>query len=177
MVFIKSPLTNTFSFESFEYPKGTYLPRFPKPTPKKKKTMLDYAKKQRLMPYKAGKKKSKPKLPSISSLKTRANKVFGDFIKNRDNWTCVLCGKTKENVTITNGHLIKRGKKIHLFSELNCHALCTGCNKLDNYDHDIYVNWFIRKYGLEAYQKLFDTKETLFQIKRYFLLEIIKKYT
>lgn len=183
---MKSPLTSQFSFETIPTSvttTGTGL-KFPKLIKHKAvRNFKNYAwnstiKKtlkllRRKRPTRAVKRKH---LPTISKLKAEANRVFGNYIKNRDNWTCVLCGKTKANAVITNGHLIKRGKKIHLFSELNCHALCGGCNKLDNYDHDIYVNWFIRKYGLEAYQELYDTKEILFQIKRNYLEEIIKKY-
>jgi hypothetical protein len=118
----------------------------------------------------------KERLPSMSLLLEKANKAFSLFIKERDNWTCVLCGKTKETAIMTNGHLIKRGKKIHLFNELNCHCLCSGCNKLDNYDHDIYVNWFIIVYGLKRYQELVSTKDDLFQIKRGYLIYIINRY-
>ena len=161
-------LTKTFTFM-----------KFPKPPKRVKKSMIDYAraKNKRTAVKKASKKKNRVHLPSISKLKEKANKLFGDFIKRRDKWTCVLCGKTKENAVITNGHLIKRGKKIHLFSELNCHALCSGCNKLDNYDHDIYVNWFIKVYGLKRYQTLFNSRNKLFQIKRGYLMYIINRYS
>lgn len=114
------------------------------------------------------------KLPSIPYLKKKANKVFSDFIRKRDGWRCVLCGST---YLIQNGHLIKRGKKIHLFSELNCHALCSACNYRDNYDHDVYVRWFIEKFGVAKYKKLVDTKEDLKQLKRQDYLDIIEKYS
>jgi transcription elongation factor Elf1 len=113
------------------------------------------------------------KLPKLSAVKRKANLTFSNFIRERDGWRCVLCGSTS---VVQCGHLIKRGKKIHLFSEVNCHALCSRCNWKDNYDHDVYVMWFIKKYGVRAYDKLVATKENLCQMKRADYLNIIEKY-
>lgn len=119
------------------------------------------------------KKKSKRvKLPSIRKLILKADKLFSLFIRQRD-LKCVLCGSTS---SLTNGHLVKRGKKQVRWDELNCHCLCMGCNWKDNFDHDVYVLWFIKNYGALPYQDLVEKSRGVFKPSREYLLEIIKRY-
>jgi len=151
--------------------------KFPKSIPKKRKTMADYAQKQRQMPKVAKKKKSMGKrLPSIKSIKDKANTLFSNFIKNRDNRTCVLC---KSTLSPTAGHLIKRGKMATKFDEGNVFCLCNKCNfkdwKTDAY-HDVYVAWFIEKYGASKYIVLVEKSKQIKQMKRADFENIIKRY-
>jgi len=149
--------------------------KFPKPIPKKPLTMVDYAKNKRLMPKVAKKKKSKPHLPSIKSLKRKADNFFSKFIIARDK-KCVLCGAITE---LTNGHLIKRGIMSTRYHEQNCNCLCSKCNfkdwKFRSY-HDKYVLWFIDKYGLEAYSQIVMMDQVLVKANREFFEGVIKKY-
>jgi len=160
---------------------------YAKPPPKKKKTMKDYAiaSKERKLARKGHKKvkfkASKKKLPSIKSLKTKADKVFSLFIRNRDGNKCVLCGSTKN---VQNGHLIKRGKMSVRYNTWNCHALCSQCNYRDNFEPWHYVNWFlsfydnqgIGKHGQGNYEFLINKSKQLVKANREFFEEVIEKY-
>jgi len=120
-----------------------------------------------------GLKKGKKRLPTIRSLIGKADKVFASYIRNRDGNKCVLCGSTKSP---TCGHLIKRGKKATRWDEVNCNCLCSGCNYKDNFEHDIYVIWFLREYGQTMYEDLLDRSKVLFKPTREYLLGVIEKY-
>jgi hypothetical protein len=151
-------------------PTFTGIQSFPKPIPKVKR-----AKKLRRMTYKGGKKKKRAILPSLSSLKRKADSLFSKFIINRDK-KCVLCNST---YNLTNGHLIKRGNMSTRYDEINCHCLCSKCNfkdwKVRSY-HDVYIAWFIKSYGTPFYYNLVN-KIGIKQMKRQDYLEIIKKYS
>lgn len=114
-------LTKTFQFEKVEGPAVKFGLQFPKPTPKKKKTMVDYAllktakwtqkkdtpqkmrdrierlKKQRLMPKVAKKKKSKPKLPKEKTrwqlIKILDGMVSNFILNKKCMGLCMRCGK------------------------------------------------------------------------------------
>lgn len=115
-------------------------------------------------------------LPTVKALKNRADSVFSLFIRKRDNYTCVLCGANQRDSSIQCGHLIKRGKMATRYDEVNCHALCAACNYRDNFDHDIYVNWFVKEYGALPYQDLFDRSRTTVKANRQFFQSVIYKY-
>lgn len=118
-------------------------------------------------------RKKRVKLPSIRSLITKADKLFSVFVRNRDK-KCVLCGKA---INLTNGHLVKRGKKSVRWDEVNCNCLCMACNYRDNFDHDIYVSWFLREYGEAMYQDLVERSRGVFKPNREYLNGIISKYS
>jgi hypothetical protein len=139
---------------------------FPKPIKPPK-----LSKYQRLMTHKG--RKHKKRLPSISSLKKKADLIFSNFIRARDNWTCVLCGR-KEIVQC--GHLIKRGKMATRYDEVNCHCLCSICNFKDQYEPQHYTRWFVKNYGALMYEDLVDRSKGIKQMKRIDYEGIIKKY-
>ena len=153
---------------------------FPKPIPKKPKTMVDYANERRYKGWgefnvtslKKG-RKHKKRLPSISSLKKKADLTFSVWIRNRDKNTCVLCGK-KEMIQC--GHLIKRGKMATRYDKRNCNALCSGCNYRDNFEPQHYVVWFINKWGASTYKFLVEESKHICQMKRQDFLDLIKQY-
>jgi len=151
-------LTKTFAFI-----------KFPKPTTKKRKTMLDYAKNKRVAPL----KRKRKHLPSISALKRKADNLFSLYIRSRDSGRCVLCKKTKD---IQCGHLIKRGKMSTRFDEINCNALCSSCNYKDNFEPQHYVLWFLKEYGAKMYEDLVERSKGIRQMKRCDYEEIISRY-
>ena len=164
---------------------------YPKPIKPPKKTMRDYALyagikkvlksrqaiKDRIAKYhttsvKVG-RKHKKRLPSISSLKKKADAVFSIFIRNRDGNKCVLCNSTDR---VQCGHLIKRGKMATRYDETNCHALCSSCNYKDNFEPWHYACWFIFENSDIAYQALINKSRGIKQMKRIDYEGIIKKY-
>lgn len=152
---------------------------FPKPVTIKEtnyERALRYQQKARLKSIVKKQKKHKKKrvrLPPLRALITKADRYFSLFIRHRDK-KCVLCGATDN---LTNGHLIKRGKKRVRWDELNCHCLCSRCNYRDNFDHDIYVSWFITQYGALPYQDLVEKSRGTYKPKRDELNEIIRHYS
>lgn len=148
-------LTDTFQFIAFPKPiKKVKVPKYLRRTVKK-----------------AGKRK---KLPSISSLKKKADNLFSLFIRERDKRCVIGGGKCRGSLQC--GHLIKRGKMATRYDEVNCNCLCEYHNYLDNFDHDIYVSWFLRNYGALMYQDLVERSRGIRQMKRLDFMDIISKY-
>lgn len=87
----------------------------------------------------------------VAYWKKKADGVFSQYVRKRDGNMCVVCGKRDH---VSNGHLISRKTVATFFDEDNCHAQCRGCNKRHNYHPEHYTEWFIRRYGFEAYQAL-----------------------
>ena len=81
-------------------------------------------------------------------------KVFGDYIKERDGWRCVICGKIKEMLPIDPGHLITRASHATRWNEKNCFASCRNCNMTHEYRPEIMTNWFLQKFGAKEYELL-----------------------
>lgn len=80
----------------------------------------------------------------------RLDKVFSLFIRKRDGH-CVICGKTER---LTAGHLITRAKYSVRWDERNVFCQCAGCNLTHEHNSHIFTDWYIRKFGLNAYQNL-----------------------
>ena len=83
--------------------------------------------------------------------------AFQMYIRYRDNWTCVVCGKhinpneEKAKMLLHAGHYISRGKTALLLDEKNVHAQCRECNGKQNWEgiDPRYTQYLIRKYGTE----------------------------
>jgi hypothetical protein len=129
-----------------------------------------------MFPKTVKKAHKRKKLPSLKGLKAKADAVFSLFIRRRDKNKCVLCNLTHRDVNIQCGHLIKRGKMSTRYDEINCHALCSGCNYKDNFEPQHYIIWFIHNYGSKPYEDLVDKSKKLVRANREFFLDIIKKY-
>jgi len=175
---VKSPLTPQFlsTLKPVSMVHGSSFTLFPKPVKKPKKTMRDYAKnmaknkRRKAVPAKIKRKR----MPSIKSLKNKADLLFSKFIRERD-IICVL-HNNKCKGAVQCGHLIKRGKMITRYDEVNCNALCEYHNYLDNFEHDHYVSWFVREYGALPYLDLVEKSKSIKQMKRQDYLDIISKY-
>lgn len=73
--------------------------------------------------------KIKP-IKTISKLRKELWKLFSLYIRTRDNFTCVTCGKKGEGGGIHAGHFITGatcGAELY-FDEKNVHAQCYHCN-------------------------------------------------
>ena len=112
-------------------------------------------------------------LPYLKLLKL-ADAVFSKWIRNRDDWKCLICGATEQ---IQNGHLIPRGNKSVRFDPYNCSAICSFCNYRDNYWHFYYEVAFLKRYGAEEMVKLSERANVKIKLTRQDLEEIIRKYS
>jgi len=72
------------------------------------------------------------------------------FVRERDR-KCVICGKT-ENLQC--GHLFSRVAFSTRWDLVNCHCNCSGCNLRHEFNSAPYTLWFIKKYGVNTYEKL-----------------------
>lgn len=117
-------------------------------------------------------KLGRPKLRSMKKLKEDLDKIFSLYIRARDG-KCVQCGSTDQP---TNGHLFTRGHFSTRWDELNCHQQCWGCNSFHKWDAHPYTSWFIRQYGIEAYDDLHVKHSTIRKFSRYDLEAMIAEY-
>lgn len=70
------------------------------------------------------------KKQKLSSLKKKLWKVFSEYIRNRDKWTCYTCGRKATGSGLHAGHFIPKsvGGLTLYFHEDNVHAQCYNCN-------------------------------------------------
>lgn len=69
-------------------------------------------------------KKSKRK--SARQLKKKLWIIFSKYIRQRDKYRCISCGKQLDKYTSEAGHFVHNQMD---FSELNINCQCTRCNK------------------------------------------------
>ena len=87
---------------------------------------------------------------SRKSIVRELDKVFAQYIKNRDKY-CICCGTT-ENLQC--GHLFSRVSYSTRWEEMNAHAQCRSCNLKHEYNPHIMTIAFVNNYGLKEYEKL-----------------------
>jgi len=101
---------------------------------------------------------------------------MSDYIRERDKWTCITCGRTGNNKTIDAGHFLDRRYTDIKFNESNVHAQCVYCNKYLSGAWDKYLEKMKEKYGQEIIDNLMSrryiiknrTVEELLEIEKYF---------
>lgn len=89
-----------------------------------------------------------------------ADRIFSEYIRLRDNWTCKRCLK-KYDPNITShrralhcSHFKGRGKWGTRFEPLNCDALCYGCHRYFTAQPDEHQKWQIEQKGQDIVDKL-----------------------
>lgn len=104
------------------------------------------------------KRKTKQSLMRI--LKKKLDKKFSEYIRLRDNFTCVLCGN-KERPQC--GHVFSRSSHNTRWDEKNSFCQCSGCNMRHEFDPYPYNNWFIEKFGKDAWDQMHQKWNTVRQ--------------
>lgn len=89
------------------------------------------------------------KRPTHAQLKKRLWKVFTLWIKNRDKWTCVTCGRKVEGQNAQGGHYIAKAAcgLDYYFSEINVAAQCAGCNLHLEGNRPAFRRYLVSRYG------------------------------
>ena len=91
-----------------------------------------------------------------STAKNRALKAFSLYIRTRDQWTCITCGKKGDKYTMDAGHLISRYWAGTLFDELNVNCQCKVCNKYKHpQDYEIYKRKWVSLWGNDEYEEMY----------------------
>ena len=112
------------------------------------------------------------KLPARKTLVKKLDEIVSEYIRKRDGM-CVVCGSREK---LTNGHLFTRRAYSTRWEELNCHCQCWVCNYRHEFDFYPYQNWFVNKYGQEAYDDLHKQHVTPRKWSRTDLMGLIEYY-
>jgi hypothetical protein len=86
----------------------------------------------------------------------KADKIFSQFIRTRDNWTCQRCKKQYEPPTsaLHCSHFMGRGKESTRFDEENADALCYGCHQYFTSHPAEHYMWQVDKKGQKTVDAL-----------------------
>ena len=124
--------------------------------------------------------KSQRKNVSQSALKSRLDKIFSRYIRQKyadrnGNVKCYTCSIVKPWKEMQCGHWIPRNNLATRFSEENCRVQCVGCNMFQKGRPDVFaVNLLNEGVDIIALQQ---TKYRIFQIDSIWYEEQIKKYS
>ena len=100
-------------------------------------------------------KDMKPIPSERKRLVKKADDAFSEYIRIRDNFTCFICGATKQGgAVIQCGHLITRAKYATRWDSSNCVAVCRNCNMRHEYQPEHHTQRFIEMNGADAYEAL-----------------------
>lgn len=70
------------------------------------------------------------KQPSIAKLRRKLDKVFSEYIRERDNYTCFTCGRTgKKHMQAGHGLAKRMNGTLLRYSPLNVQCQCFVCNR------------------------------------------------
>lgn len=122
-----------------------------------------------------------PKQKSIGQLEKITDKWFSYYIRLREAdengmVSCVTCGKRLHWKEVDCGHFRTRNKKIHRYSEKNCHVQCTYCNQFlkgEQFKHGLYID---RKYGQGFAEFLTSTEHQICKRSRMDFEQLIIEY-
>lgn len=97
----------------------------------------------------------KQKRKSIHSLIRDVWEWFSRYIRLRDNFTCITCGKQDYSSNIHAGHYCPQSKGNRLrFDERNVHAQCDSCNRFKSGNLYVYALELQRRYGSGILEEL-----------------------
>lgn len=105
--------------------------------------------------------------------KKKVWKVFSDYIRERDNWTCITCKKVAYGQKMHAGHFVPRAHSSTFLDEKNVHAQCCYCNTYGNGEPHIYAAELVSRYGQEEFEALIKRGR---EIKRFTVKELEDLY-
>lgn len=112
----------------------------------------------------------------------KADQAFSLYIRTRDAqpyegraFRCISCGRVLPIEQADCGHYVNRQHMSLRFSELNCNAQCSHCNRFDEGNMSGYRRGLINKIGLQKVELLESMKHQVNKLSS-FELEAIAKY-
>lgn len=104
----------------------------------------------------------------------RALKAMSDYIRARDFYTCVTCGKKGDKSNIDCGHFISRRYEVLKYDETNTAAQCYRCNRILGGNWSEFFEYMIKKYGHEYVDNLLDMRKKIVKrtIDDYYRIEL-----
>lgn len=122
----------------------------------------------------------KPKRQSIGFWKRQTDKIFSEYIRQRNAIdgiaTCVTCGSKAPWKKMQNGHYISRSHQATRFDERNCNVQCISCNMFKGGNMDEYALFLIKTYGEDILNELNRLKQTIRKISIPEYQEMIETY-
>ena len=126
-------------------------------------------------------KKRKPE--STKKLREQLDYYFQEFIRYRDNHTCITCGAkylAGERGKLHAGHYISRTINSTRWDEENVNGQCASCNMKQSHCDIEVINEYTRqlklKYGDDVIDRLMRKKHEILKINKTFLREQIEIY-
>ncbi len=114
---------------------------------------------------------------SLKNLKKKADKIFSEYIRRRDNGLCVCCGKVATWQEMQCGHYYSRGKFGTRYNEINCNSCCCRCNVFLSGNYPAYSEFMYNKYTKKQMTKLKEESKKVGIDIRELCNKVIKKYT
>ena len=96
------------------------------------------------------KKSKQPRKKVIAEM----DKIVSEYVRLRDG-RCVVCGSTEK---LGCGHLLSRrllATRWDICADGNCHTQCWPCNFKHTMDPHQYRSWYVRQFGLEAFEEMY----------------------
>ena len=117
------------------------------------------------------------KKESLKKLKEELWRVFSIYIRTRDNFKCISCGKQLTRATSQAGHYIPKSMGlIYYFNEKDTNCQCLPCNIYLHGNLAPYALGLIKKYGVGVLYELDSLKGTKIKYTRDGYLNLIKQY-
>lgn len=110
--------------------------------------------------------KKKPKAKTKSWYVKKLDKVFSEYIRQKDAdffgmTRCYTCDVKKHWKDLQNGHYISRGHMATRWEEENCRVQCAGCNVFRNGNYTEYSYRLLKEIGEEALDALMERKKEM----------------
>ena len=125
--------------------------------------------------------KKRKKSPSLSDLEKTLDKVFSQYVRQKDcdaggTVECVTCNQLFYWKETDCGHFIKRQYRSVRWDERNVGVQCTRCNHYMGGRQDDFSRYIIKTYGYSAYDELMRLKYQTMKFSRLEILEKIDEY-
>jgi hypothetical protein len=97
----------------------------------------------------------------IPTLKRKLWRLISRTVRDRDNWTCITCGKVartdEDRAMFDGGHYKPEGLyKSVQFDLTNVNCQCRSCNRYNHGNLGLYAEALIRKYGIDEFNALIE---------------------
>lgn len=124
------------------------------------------------------------KKETLPKLTKKLDDIFQMYIRYRDDFTCITCGRKfprGERTHLHAGHFVSRGVYSTRWDEENVNAQCAGCNLKQSlgdveviHKYEIALEW---KYGRGTVTRLLEKKHQFFKPTRVWLEDNIQLYS
>ena len=126
-------------------------------------------------------KKRKERKESYKTLKTKAWRIFSEFIRRRGsidgNNSCVTCGVTKKWQELQCGHFIDGRHNAVLFNPLICWPQCLRCNVFLKGNKIKYTLFMQNKFGQNKVEEMLSESHRIVKLGKSDLKDIINRCT